>query len=284
MKLHITNNGIDAILTCIANKKVLTFTKVVPGNGDAARSDEIQSPIEAFYPDGIGITAINKSSSGVVLKFVINNAKIDTADKITELGVYIKNPEDESKEILYAYGSTTADAGMYIPASSDCYFEIVEQLNIYVSDEAEVTAVFDSSAAFAARDDLESHVAAVDNPHKVTAEQIGLGSVLSDMVDIKNRLKFAAISSLVANISTGASAESPIEYANINSISVKSITGTTPLVSFDSEKIWSASLDDLYLCCYLDDDTVKVKIVQYIANVPYGAVTLKVASGDVTII
>ncbi|MGN0163589.1 MAG: hypothetical protein ACI4EA_08450 [Candidatus Ornithomonoglobus sp.] len=167
-----------------------------------------------------------------------------------------------------------------------------------------------------------SHISNKANPHSVTKAQVGLGNVTNEskatmfsspeftgipkaptaaegtsstqlattafvaaaIADIKIRLKFASITSLTADITTGASEESPMEYASISAVNVQTLIGDIPDVSFNSTKIYATTLDELFLYCYIDDGTLKIAITRYKSTVPNDAIVTGVSEGTVILI
>ena len=78
---------------------------------------------------------------------------------------------------MYAYGYTPDAEADYIPASADKVLETQMDVLVYIGDAENVTASISQSLVYASRAELEAHVQNKGNPHKVTAEQVGLGNV-----------------------------------------------------------------------------------------------------------
>ncbi len=176
MKLNITPNGIDLLLHCLEGGPPPVFTAIVLGNGDDAgeKAMEMSNPLEE-----IAITTIERDEGAefVTLTGVLNNAGVQNRFRATETGIYVEDPDNKLNTILFAYAHVPDDEAVVIPAATDYAFETIEKVSVYVGATQDVTAIIAESLSVATKAELFQHTNNTQNPHNVTAAQVGLGNV-----------------------------------------------------------------------------------------------------------
>ncbi|PWK16053.1 phage tail protein [Tumebacillus permanentifrigoris] len=111
-------------------------------------------------PDGTAVVGAVLSNQAVVAGFYFR-----------EIGVFALDPD--VGEILYCYGNAGTNVE-YIPAVGGP--EVIEKaidIVVVVGNATNVSAVMNTSLLFATQGDFQSHVNDKNNPHDVTAAQIG---------------------------------------------------------------------------------------------------------------
>lgn len=108
--------------------------------------------------------------------------------------------------------------------------------------------------------------------------------VAAAIAKIDTKLKFAPITSLTADIATGISQESPMVYASINAVNAQALIGNIPEIIFSSTEVYATGLNELFLYCTIDNDTLRVAITQYESTVPAGAISTSVSEGTVVLL
>ena len=176
MKLELTEGGIEFLLRSMAGGPTPEFCKITLGNGVNAgkQAKELSNPVK-----DIDIIDMYREGNFVTLVSTMNNSEIEERFRETELGVYITDPDKTSETgvILFAYGYSPEDEATVIPAAADYTFETVQKVMVYVGATENVSVVFGDSQIFATKDDLRKHASKTDNPHHVTAEQVGASKV-----------------------------------------------------------------------------------------------------------
>lgn len=178
MKLELTAGGLDFLSHCLEGGPSPIFCKISLGNGENAgtSASEMSNPVK-----DIDISEITRDAdaSFVTLIGVLNNAEVTERFKAKEIGVYVTDPEDDtgSGVILFAYGYVPDDEAAVIPAAADYTYETVEKVMVYVGATENVSAIISQSLTTATKAEVQAHVDNENNPHKVTAEQVGLGNV-----------------------------------------------------------------------------------------------------------
>ena len=96
---------------------------------------------------------------------------------ITEAGFFAKDPDDSTKEILYALGNEDESSADYVPDKGNRILEMQFDALIFIGDAENVSAAISSSLVYASKEDFDKHTADKNNPHSVTKQQVGLGNV-----------------------------------------------------------------------------------------------------------
>lgn len=169
--LFITNKG-RALQAKSQAGIQLNFTRI--GIGDGSLSGQSISDLNALISEkkSLSITKCKvQSVTNAVVGAVLSNQDMATGFYFREIGVFAQDPD--VGEILYCYGNAGANAE-YIPAGggSDIVEKNVDVLTI-IGNATSVTATIDSSLVYASASDLQAHIDDTNNPHQVTAEQVG---------------------------------------------------------------------------------------------------------------
>ena len=110
----VTNAGQDIIARIIAGESV-TFSKIVIGDGfdyetqNFVKKTKLENEIKSLSISSMQIV----SSNAVEFVAEFGTADIQEAFWYREIGIYVINPDDETQEILFAYGNRN-DAAEYI--------------------------------------------------------------------------------------------------------------------------------------------------------------------------
>lgn len=174
MALKLTPSGTDLLLRAIAGEVNIKFTAIQLGNGaDAGKSAAaLSNPLLTAE-----ISSYEVGDVFVTLRTTFSNSQVSASFRATEVGVLAHDPDTADGTLLYAYQYTPEGESDYIPASADKVLETQMDVLVYIGDAENVTASISQSLVYASRADLEAHVKNMDNPHKVTAAQVGLGNV-----------------------------------------------------------------------------------------------------------
>ncbi|MGM9639743.1 MAG: hypothetical protein ACI3V3_00080 [Faecousia sp.] len=174
MTLNLTNAGLNVLLRSLAGDRII-FTRAQIGNGAAkapATAESLSNPLLE-----LPIQAIDVSTTNATLKTKFNNNTVEAGFRHTETGIWVQNQDDSSAEVLYAYGTQPEDTADYISASGDSILETQMDFLVFVGESQNISAIISESLVYASAADLKAHVENKDNPHAVTAKQVGLGSV-----------------------------------------------------------------------------------------------------------
>lgn len=174
MNLKLTPSGKDLLLRAIAGEAKINFSAIQFGNGkDAGEgASALSNPL---LTEEIGSYTVGEVF--VTLTTIFSNGKVTAGFRATEMGILADDPDKQGGTMLYAYGYTQEATADYIPAAEETVLETQMDVLVYIGDAQNVTASISQSLVYASRADLEAHVKNMDNPHKVTKEQVGLGNV-----------------------------------------------------------------------------------------------------------
>lgn len=170
----LTASGKNLLLRALAGETI-TFTKIQLGNGpsqDPAAASTLINPILT-----VELSKITTDQEYVTLTAVFTNSSVTSGFHITEAGFFAKDPDDSTKEILYALGNEDESTADYVPDKTNRIFEMQFDALIFIGDAENVTAAISSSLVYASKDEFNNHVNNQNNPHAVTKEQVGLGNV-----------------------------------------------------------------------------------------------------------
>lgn len=170
MTPQLTTAGRNLLMRALTGDTI-NFTKMQLGNGAAqmaATATALNNPILT-----VEFTDFEVGSSFVTLEANFTNETVDVGFRVTEIGYFATDPDDETKEILYAIGNEEESTADYVPASSDRILEMTQNNLIFIGDAENVTAAIAGSSVYALKEDLDNHEDDQNNPHGVTAAQVG---------------------------------------------------------------------------------------------------------------
>ena len=168
MTPNLTSKG-HALLLRALEGEALKFTRIQLGNGvaqNAKNATALSNPLVA-----LPLTKAVTGSQYIALTSTFSNSNITAGFRITEVGIWAEDPDNAGSEIL---PEGTAD---YVPSKDSRILELEYSIMIFVGEAQNVTAEISESLAYASAAELKAHIENKQNPHGVTAEQVGLGSV-----------------------------------------------------------------------------------------------------------
>ena len=180
MKPRLTNEGIAAQIRAMGGEGI-TFSKFKVGNGDAPQDYKEATDLSNVIAEVELTDFTEEEDTGYVqLTGLFNNSDIEAAFFWREVGIYIQDPDDESADLLYAYGHVDLDetgTAPEIPAAETEVYELQLTYRVFIGEAEDVSAIIADSAVYATKAQLEAHEEDQTNPHAVTAAQVGLGNV-----------------------------------------------------------------------------------------------------------
>ncbi len=174
MNMQLTNAGINALLRALSGANIV-FTNLKIGNGaaqSAATATDLSNPLKT-----LAITAVAVANQKASLSVTLSNAGVEEGFRLTEIGIFVQDQDDEDEEILYAYGTDPEATADYVAATGDSVLEEQITIDAFVSNAENVSALINESTVYATKANFDAHVADRSNPHRVTKAQVGLGNV-----------------------------------------------------------------------------------------------------------
>lgn len=170
-----TDAGMNLLIRAIAGEQI-TFTRFKVGNGEMGAT--LQNTLTDLLNVVLDfpIDSADASYEGYIgLSGTFYNRDIVSDFYWRELGVFARG--EDGTEILYAYAYDEENASLLKKNTDDVVVEQSVSVVVAIGTAEHVTAVISHSAVYASKEALDSHTKNQANPHRVTAAQIGLGSV-----------------------------------------------------------------------------------------------------------
>lgn len=156
-KFKITDVGIELEYKAQTGKE-LKFSKFVLGDGyytgDIKELTNIINPIMNAEIKRLNIQTLTENKK-VSIGFNLNTAEITTGFYLREIGLFAKDP-DTNEDILVFYGNAGDTADYISPNTSTTISEKLVDLELYISNVDNITAVIDSSLTYATLQDFET--------------------------------------------------------------------------------------------------------------------------------
>lgn len=173
VKVNITNLGKALLINALHNEAPINFVSMQFGNG--VQPDDYEDLSSLMNPLlECSIVDMSKGDNFIQLTCKFDNSDVESDFDMTEIGVFA---DDETLgKVLFAYVNQGDDFEPVYSDSSNKLKENQISVQIIVDDAQNVTATIKSLAS-ASKQDLEDHIYNYNNPHRVTAEQVGLGKV-----------------------------------------------------------------------------------------------------------
>ena len=120
MTPSLTSEGHVLLLRAL-DGEALKFTRIQLGNGvaqNAKNATSLSNPLISML-----LTKMTTGSQYITLTSSFSNSKITAGFRITEVGIWAEDPDDEGSEILYALGNEPEGTADYIPSKDSRILE-----------------------------------------------------------------------------------------------------------------------------------------------------------------
>lgn len=204
----------------------LKFTKMQLGDGELG-SQAIAAMTGLINPlITVGISDVKAGNNYATVKSNFSNSKLTTGFYWREIGVFAADPEkpnDRNSDILYCYANAGSLAE-YIPAAGSEIVEKIISIPCIIGDAENVSAEVESEI-YATKEELKEHIDNKNNPHGVTAKQLG---ALTDESLTKEKILTKIDVLDIAHGGTGANTKKEA-FANL------AFLGNNPISSTDED-------------------------------------------------
>ena len=174
MGLKLTKAGHELLLRTMAGDAEMKFLSIQLGNGADAGEDAVglSNPLL-----DLEITDCKNNGTVLTLEAAYSSRDVEVGFAATEMGVLVEDPDVAGNAVLYAYQFTPENSADRVRGSQDAAVQNQLCVDVYVGDAESVVVVLAESGGNVTREEFETFTARRDNPHGVTAEQVGLGEV-----------------------------------------------------------------------------------------------------------
>lgn len=194
-----TYNG-DKLLTQAVNGHTLTFTRGAYGAGALADSDDIRD-FTALKDERMSLPITDKkvadNGTSITLIFNVSNSTLEKGFNNRELGIFAKL--DDGDEVLFAY-SNAGNNYDSIPDKNTPTDENTFEVQVFVTDEANVSVSIDGSIVYLTKAQVEEKISEHDsnaNAHDGILEKI---TDLGD--DIVKKMALTTVISIISALTT----------------------------------------------------------------------------------
>ena len=169
---YITTKGKRMLTGMLAGEvENIEFTRVVLGDGEKKNPEgatEVISPI----CDAVIESVVLNDNNVLSITASFTNESIETGFYMKEKGIYIS---DGKEEVLAIYANAGSTASYIEPAASGLIKKVIRSSITF--SQADIINVTLKDSGYANEIDFENHVNNKENPHNITAKQVGLGNV-----------------------------------------------------------------------------------------------------------
>ena len=170
----LTPDGYNVMLRGLMGDAI-KFTRIKYGNGTPGDgANDLKNPLLSLK-----IASATRSEKYVTLSVSFKNVELEiTGFWATEIGIYVEDPDDSTKELCYCiWEETEVEKADYINPNVERLLASQYDFVVFVSEAENVSAALGETLVYATVTELNNHKNDRNNPHKVTKEQIGLGNV-----------------------------------------------------------------------------------------------------------
>ena len=170
MDYILTNNG-AVLMTQVAAGRTILFTRTESGSGYATNPAVLQNVIDK--KQDMFLEEVIFENRQAVVKTVLSNMQLEEGYQLRQVGVYAKLEGDET-DTLVVIGQQYN--GEKIPPYGEGIIQIEYDIAMKVSGTGNVT-IEGVGTGYVTKGQFLAHLSDYNNPHKVTAKQVGLDKV-----------------------------------------------------------------------------------------------------------
>lgn len=197
-RLKPTKNAQAQMLKTIEGA-TLRFSRVGLGNGERPSVNfEDVTQMQNFVCFG-NLTSYERDGTNAIIHWQLDCASVENTFDWTEYALFALDENDNEFLFSYAYNEGTPQPISSVISESLVMLE--NDINICIGDAEHVSAIIGEYSAYANKEVVESHLKDTRNPHKVSAEDIGLENV--DNVSTNNAVPTFTEATTLENINSG---------------------------------------------------------------------------------
>lgn len=139
MTFELTNLGRQILLKAAAGETEIVFTKMQIGDG-AKQNPLTAAALKSVKIDNIAFTKFQSGIDFATLTAVVSNSELNSGFRITEAGVFVKDPNSTTNEILYAVGFEDSQTADYVPSKSERLIDLQFDIAMYIGTAENISA------------------------------------------------------------------------------------------------------------------------------------------------
>lgn len=139
MTFELTNLGRQILLKAAAGETEIVFTKMQIGDG-AKQNPLTATALKSVKIDNIAFTKFQSGIDFATLTAVVSNSELNSGFRITEAGVFVKDPNSTTNEILYAVGFEDSQTADYVPSKSERLIDLQFDIAMYIGTAENISA------------------------------------------------------------------------------------------------------------------------------------------------
>ena len=170
MDYILTNNGAN-MMTQVAAGRTLLFTRVEAGADYSASPATLQGVIN--QKQDVFLDGAEYENKQATVTFTLSNIQLEEGYQLRQIGIYARLEGDDTETLLIIGQQYN---GEKIPAAREGILQIEYNVAMKVSGTGNVT-IDGIGTGYVTKGQFLAHLNDNNNPHKVTAKQIGLGNV-----------------------------------------------------------------------------------------------------------
>lgn len=156
-RFRITNGGIELEYKAQA-LGTMKFTKFVLGDGNYSGAirelTNVVNPIMNAQITRLNVQTV-ATNKKVTIGFNIDTSQIATGFYLREIGLFAEDP-DTHEDVLVFYGNSGETADYISSSTSTTISEKLIDLNIYIDDVENITAIIDTSMVYATKTEFDT--------------------------------------------------------------------------------------------------------------------------------
>ncbi len=161
----LTPDGYNVMLRGLMGDAI-KFTRIKYGNGTPGDgANDLKNPLLSLK-----IASATRSEKYVTLSVSFKNVELEiTGFWATEIGIYVEDPDDSTKELCYCiWEETEVEKADYINPNVERLLASQYDFVVFVSEAENVSAALGETLVYATVSELNNHKNDHNNPHKVT--------------------------------------------------------------------------------------------------------------------
>lgn len=186
-QMRLTDAGKNVLLKAQMGSN-LKFTRVGVGSGELLEGTDIRS-LTALIDEKMQVDIISydldEEKNIMTMTININNKSLETGFFMREIGLFVEDPNDSTKEVLYSIVNA-GDQGDYLPRFGNIPVEIILEIFAVVGEAEHIEVVINDTIIYVTRDEFNKKLDGIES--KVLTNDLEIIRLSEENNDLKNKL------------------------------------------------------------------------------------------------